>query len=213
MPDCYAKNTATSAAEAAKITPRAEFRVFGRDVIEGVKAHMWDAHAQLYKARVMPAETYVLSRHTNDANVKIRDGLLDIKMKTGETPEGFEIFQPRGKFAFPVKREELAAILSALEIKVVAETLPEETTLDEFFTLVRGNADLALVTVEKKRYGFSVNGVICEYAEVWFNGARVETACCESEDYASMASAVKVLGLEGEPNTNYLRAAKRVIGW
>lgn len=213
MTDCYAKNAATSAAEAAKITPRAEFRVFARDVIASVKDHMWNAHAQLYKARVMPAETYVLSRHTNDANVKIRDDLLDIKIKINETPEGFEIFQPRGKFAFPVKREELAVILTALEVECAPETLPELTTLEEFFTLVRANASLALVTVEKKRYGFSVNGVICEYAEVWFNGARIETACCESEDYASMSSAVKALGLERYPNTNYLRAAKRVIGW
>jgi len=70
-----------------------------------------------------------------------------------------------------------------------------------------------LVSVEKKRFGFSVNGIICEYAEVWFNGARVETACCESENYDSMAAVVEALGLKGMENTNYLRAAKKVIGW
>mgnify|MGYP000701265067 FL=1 len=69
--------------------PRAEFRVFGKDVIAGVVEHMWKAKAQLFKARVMPEETYILSKATNDANVKVRDGLLDIKTKTGETPEGF----------------------------------------------------------------------------------------------------------------------------
>ena len=109
MTDTFAKNQATTAAEAAKIIPRAEFRVFGKEVIESVKTHMWQCKAQLFKARVMPAETYVLSRHTDEANVKVRDGLLDIKTKTGETPEGFEIFQPRGKFQFPVKRDELLA--------------------------------------------------------------------------------------------------------
>lgn len=211
MTDTFSKNQATTAAEAARIIPRAEFRVFGKEVIESVKTHMWQCKAQLFKARVMPPETYVLSRHTDEANIKVRDGLLDIKTKTGETPEGFEIFQPRGKFQFPVKRDELLTIFAALQAD-----LPEtgdSCTFEEFKNLVRANPDLALVSVEKKRYGFSVDGIICEYAVVWFNSARVETACCESENYDSMASVVEALGLKGMENTNYLRTAKRVIGW
>ncbi|MDY4162580.1 MAG: hypothetical protein SOX97_03230, partial [Sutterella sp.] len=181
MADTYAKNVATSAEEAAKIVPRAEFRVFGKDIIEGVVEHMWCCKATLFKARVMPAETYILSKKTNEANVKVRDGLLDIKTKVGETPEGFEIFQPRGKFQFPVKREELAEILRNLQVEIALDK--EGYTFDEFCDMVRAHPELTLVTVEKMRYGFSVNGVICEYAKVWFNGALVETACCESENY------------------------------
>ena len=78
MTDVFAKNVAQSADEAAKLTPRAEFRVFGKDIIEGVKENMWNCKAVLYKARVMPAETYILSKNTNEANVKVRDNLLDI---------------------------------------------------------------------------------------------------------------------------------------
>ena len=94
MPDTYSKNVATSAEEAAKITPRAEFRVFGQGVIYNVKQKMWDAKAVLEKARKMPPETYFLSVRTSEANVKVREGLLDIKTKVGQTPEGYEIFQP-----------------------------------------------------------------------------------------------------------------------
>ncbi|MCI5851907.1 MAG: hypothetical protein MR009_10210 [Sutterellaceae bacterium] len=211
MAEPYAKNQATSAEEAAKIVPRAEFRVFGKDVIEGVKEHMWKCKAQLFKARVMPAETYVLSKKTDEANVKVRDGLLDIKTEVGTTPEGYEIFQPRGKFAFPVKRAELEVILGHLGVKL--ELGKDTYAFDEFCDLVRSAPELALVSVEKVRYGFSVNGVICEYAKVWFNGALVESACCESEDYGAMSAAVEALGLAGQPNTNYLREGKRVIGW
>lgn len=211
MGDVFSKNQATSAEEAAKIVPRAEFRVFGKDVIAGVVEHMWKAKAQLFKARVMPEETYILSKATNDANVKVRDGLLDIKTKTGETPEGFEIFQPRGKFQFPVAKAELGTILGHLGVDLPLEA--ERYTFDDFCCLVKSSHELALVKVEKVRYGFSVNGVICEYAKVWFNGALVETACCESENYAAMADAVKALGLEESPNVNYLKAAKHVIGW
>ena len=40
----------------------------------------------------------------------------------------------------------------------------------------------------------------------------VESACCESENYAGMQAVVAGLGIAEMPNTNYLRAAKRVVG-
>jgi hypothetical protein len=204
------KNIATSSSDAEKIIPRAEFRVFGHGIIERVKEKMWDAKATLFKARKMPEETYFLSLHTDTVNVKVRDGLLDIKTKTGETPEGYEIFQPRGKFQFPVQREELATILQHLHVNMALDK--ESYTLEEFTNMARASSDLVPVKVEKMRYGFSVNGIISEYAQVWFNGAMVETACCESEDYAGIKAVVAALGLDELPNTNYLKAARQVVG-
>lgn len=116
MIEPHAKNQATSTEDAAKIVPRAEFRVFGQGVIDLVKEKMWNGKTILFQARKMPVETYFISANTNEANVKVRDGLLDIKTKVGETPEGYEIFQPRGKFQFPVKQEDLAVILSHLKV-------------------------------------------------------------------------------------------------
>ncbi|HOW49209.1 MAG TPA: hypothetical protein P5163_05910 [Rubrivivax sp.] len=210
MNDVFAKNVATTAEQAARIVPRAEFRVFGRDVIEGVKARMWNGKTVLFQARKMPAETYFLSSRTDEANVKVRDGLLDIKTKVGATPEGYEIFQPRGKFQFPVKREDLATIL--LHLKVEAELGAETYTIDDFVELARRHPELSAVSVEKMRYGFTIDGIICEYAQVWFNGALVESACCESENYEGMRQVIEGLGIAALPNTNYLRAAKAVVG-
>ena len=96
-------------------------------------AKMWSAKAVLHAARRMPVETYFLSVHTNDVNVKVRDGLLDIKTKTGETPEGYEIFRPRGKFQFPVRREELATILEHLQVSVALTQ--DVYSLDGFIAL------------------------------------------------------------------------------
>ena len=210
MSDVFAKNAATTAEDALKIIPRAEFRVFGPGVIELVKGKMWNGKTVLFQARRMPAETYFLSVNTNEANVKVRDGLLDIKTKTGETPEGYEIFQPRGKFQFPVKQADLATILSHL--KVEAKLDQDIYTIDEFIAMARKHADLVPVTVEKMRYGFTIDGIICEYAQVWFNGALVESACAESENYEGMRQVVEGLGLQAMPNTNYLKAAKCVMG-
>ena len=210
MPDVFAKNQATTKEEAAKIVPRAEFRVFDQGVIEHVQQRIWNGKTVLFAARRMPMETYFLSVHTNEANVKVREGLLDIKTKVGETPEGYEIFQPRGKFQFPVKRDDLVEIIShlAVEMKLDADSY----TIDEFIAMSRKHPELAPVTVEKMRYGFTIDGIICEYAQVWFNGALIETACAESENYAGMKQVVEELGLADRPNTNYLRAAKKVVG-
>ena len=210
MSDVFAKNQATTAAEAANIAPRAEFRVFGHGLIDRVKERMWNGKTVLYQARRMPAETYFLSAATDEANVKVRDGLLDIKTKVGETPDGYEIFQPRGKFQFPVKREDLATILSHLQVEM--ELTAETYTIEEFIDLARAHPDLCPVAVEKMRYGFTIDGIICEYAQVWFNGAMLESACCESENYDGMRQVIEGLGLATQANTNYLRAAKVVVG-
>ena len=87
--------------------------------------------------------------------------------------------------------------------------LDKETyTLEEFIAMARKHPDLVPVAVEKMRYGFTVEGIICEYAQVWFNGALVESACCESENYAGMRQVIEALGIAAMPNTNYLKAAK-----
>lgn len=210
MADVYAKNKALSPEEAAKIIPRAEFRVFGHGIIELVQSKMWNGKTILQQARKMPPETYFLSVHTNEANVKVREGLLDIKTKVGETPEGYEIFQPRGKFQFPVKKADLQTILTHLKVEMNLDK--ESYTIEEFIEIARQHPDLAPVTVEKMRYGFTIDGIICEYAKVWFNGALVESACVESDNYSGMKNVIEGLGLSFLPNTNYLKAAKRVVG-
>ena len=184
--------------------------VFGTDVIDKVKASMWKCSAVLHKARKMPVETYFLSARTTEANVKVRDGLLDIKTKVGETPEGYEIFQPRGKFQFPVPKEDLATIISHLKVEMPLDK--DQYSIEEFIEMTRRHSDMVPVQVEKMRYGFTVDGIICEYAQVWFNGALVESACCESENYEGMKKAVEALGISDMPNTNYLKAARRVVG-
>ncbi|HAK46021.1 MAG TPA: hypothetical protein DCO79_08910 [Spirochaeta sp.] len=209
MADVFAKNAATSSEDAAKIIPRAEFRAFGQGVIDKVTLTMWKAQAKLFKIRTS-SETYFLSAHTNEANVKVRDGLLDIKTKVGETDDGYEIFQPKGKFEFPVKKDEVATILQNMKVEV--ELKQDSYTLEDFIGIVKAHPDLAAVEIDKKRFGFSVDGIICEYGEILFNGSKLETVCCESEDYAGMKSAIEALEIGDYENVNYLKAAKLSIG-
>lgn len=208
--DVFAQNQATSAEDAAKIVPRAEFRVFGQGILDDViNRTMWKAHAKLFKIRTSK-ETYFLSALTNEANVKVRDGLLDIKTKVSETEDGYEIFQPRGKFQFPVPKEDVATILKNMQVEV--ELHKDVYTIEDFMDIVAKHPSLAAVVIEKTRYGFSVDDIICEYGEILFNGAKIETVCCESEDYTGMKKAIEALEINKYENLNYLKAAKRVIG-
>ncbi|HQJ23302.1 MAG TPA: hypothetical protein PK475_08160 [Rectinema sp.] len=210
MADPFAKNVATSAEEASKIIPRAEFRVFGQGIIDIVTEKMWNGKTVLFQKRKMPMEIYFISANTNEANVKVRDGLLDIKTKVEETQEGYEIFQPRGKFQFPVKMQDLAVILSYLQVQMNLNSATY--TIEEFVRMARNHPNLVPVSVEKLRFGFTIDNIICEYAQVWFNGALIESACVESENYAGMKEVIEGLGLAEFPNTNYLKAAKRIVG-
>lgn len=193
--------------------PRAEFRVFGQGIIADLQPHLWNSHAALQQMRRMPKEMYFLSRRATGTNVKVRDELLDIKIRTSVTPEGFEVFEPKGKFQFPVTNENLAMIAAALKV-----SLPEPIALaglvsyDEFVAMAHAHPDLAVVEVDKVRWGFAIDGVTCEYAQVFFNGAMIETACVESERRDAMPAVIESLGLSGRANTSYLAAARRVIG-
>lgn len=198
---------------AARIIPRAEFRVFGQGVIAQLQPALWNGRTVLQQARKMPAETYILSRRTRSANVKLRDGRLDIKVKVGQTPEGYEIFQPAGTFEFPVSRASVESIRTALKIDwPPAPIVPLTVEWADFLTAIEAHRDLVLVTAEKMRWGFTIDGIICEYAQVWFNGALIETACVESERHGDMTPVIEMLGLDGHANTNYIEAAARLVG-
>lgn len=192
------------------VAPRAEFRVFGQGLVERLQPRLYNGRTVLLQARRMPPEVYLLSVAGEDANVKLRAGLLDIKLKVGETPEGYEIFEPRAKFELPIVQADLAASFELLGAR--PPLTQERYDGAELLTLARADAALRVVTVEKMRHGFSIDGIVCEFAQVWFNGAQIETICVESTDLAGMRRVIAELALAELPNTSYLRAAKRVVG-
>lgn len=200
---------ATSSADSERIIPRAEFRIFGQGIIDIVKPAMRKVQSKLLNV-YQGHETYILSSRTNATNVKIRDGLLDMKIKLNETKSGYEVFQSRGKFQFPATREKIATILQNLQANV--ELKKSSYSFDAFLELVQNSTTLTEVDVYKRRYTFSIDGVLCEYAKIQFDGIPCETACVESENYKAMEHVIDKLGISGFENISYLKAAKRVLG-
>ena len=192
--------------------PRFEFRTFGRDFEESaylmsrlsvpVPEKVWERTSK---------ETYIISRTNDVNNTKIRDGKMDIKTFVQEV-DGLEQWNPLMKGEFPMKAEMLEKdVFPAFKVEM-AELDKEEYTLEEFLTIIKNHPDLQAVSVEKERFGFMVNDTICEYANVWINGAMVVTVNSESTELDDIKKTIKDLGLEGVENINYLQAAKRIVG-
>ena len=192
--------------------PRFEFRTFGRNFEDAaylmsrlstpVPEKVWERTSQ---------ETYIISRTNDVNNTKIRDGKMDIKTFVQEI-DGLEQWNPLMKGEFPMKAQMLEEdVFPAFKVEM-PKLEKDEYTLEEFFTIVKNHPDLQAISVEKERYGYMVNDTICEYANVWINGAMVVTVNSESTELDDIKKTIADLGLEGIENINYLQAAKRITG-
>ena len=192
--------------------PRFEFRTFGRDFEDAaflmsrlsipVPEKVWERTSQ---------EIYIVSKTNDINNTKIRDGKMDIKTFVQEI-DGLEQWNPLMKGEFPMKAEMLEEeVFPAFQVEM-PKLERKEYTLDEFLEIVKNHPDLQAVSVEKERFGYMVNDTICEYANVWINGAMLVTVNSESTEIEDIKKTISNLGLEGIENINYLQATKRVIG-
>lgn len=192
--------------------PRFEFRTFGRDFSDAaylmtrlsvpVPQKVWERSSE---------ETYIISRTNDVNNTKIRDGKMDIKTFVQEV-DGLEQWNPLMKGEFPMDARILEGeVFPAFKVEMPALE-NRAYTLEEFLKIVKDHPDLQAITVEKERFGYMVNDTICEYANVWINGAMVVTVNSESTEIDDIKKTIKDLELEGVENINYLQAAKRITG-
>ncbi|MDR1415672.1 MAG: hypothetical protein LBI96_07675 [Odoribacteraceae bacterium] len=193
--------------------PRFEFRTFGRDFAAAsarmarlsvpVPEKVWERRS---------IETYIVSRTNDVNNTKIRDGKMDIKTFIREQ-DGLEQWNPLMKGEFPLSAATLRdEVFPAFKVANIPPLPLAAYTLDQFLALVREHPDLQAVRVEKIRYGYMVNGTICETGEVYINGALTRTINSESTEPEDILKTIRDCGLEGVENINYLQAIKRVIG-
>ncbi len=180
-----------------KIAPRWEWRAFG--------THFGKAEAAL--AALDPiavqesTETYLLA--AANANVKLRDGLMDIKIRRAVAEDGLEQWVPVMKAAFPLSREDAARVLAALH-RPVPGPMGECYDLDAFLRAFAGpRSGIRVVNVAKTRTRYSVGGCMAELADVIADGRRTRTVAVEAEDARAVRRTVDRLGLGDWINTSY----------
>jgi len=192
--------------------PRFEFRTFGQNFDEATKRMArLSAIVPEKDWERMSEEIYIMSRTNDLNNTKVRDGKLDIKTFV-QSVDGLEQWNPLLKAEFPVKVDVLKdQLFPAFKVEIPKFT-KDVYTFEEFLEIIKQHPDLAAVRVKKQRFGYMVNGTICEVANVWINGAKVVTINSESTEVEDIKTTIKDIKLEGVENINYLQAIKRVIG-
>lgn len=192
--------------------PRFEFRTFGRDFDDvaflmsrlsaPVPEKVWERTSM---------ETYIISKTNDVNNTKIRDGKMDIKTFVQEV-DGLEQWNPLMKGEFPISADVLQNKVFPAFMVDMPTLDKKEYTLEEFMRIVKSIPELLAVTVEKERFGYMVNDTICEYANVWVNGAMIVTVNSESTEIEDIKKTISDLNLDGVENINYLQAIKRIVG-
>jgi len=192
------------------VQPRYEFRIFGNN-LEKYETKINEL-SEKEMTRVMDS-VYLLTPWKRKHNVKIREGVMDVKVLEHELDE-------RG---LKLSERDAVALVEALDAKsVVFPALGIESpvferkkySLDQFVNeVVCIDPDLAVAYVWKTRHAYTVNDCITEIAEIKVNGASVKTICVESEDPEKVLEAKKMIGFGKDmENVNYPLALKRIMG-
>ncbi len=193
----------------SSIQPRFEFRTFARNL--GFTERKMRELAPVETIRESK-EIYILSAGNHENNIKIRDGLMDIKVFVQEV-NGLEQWDPRMKGAFPLKAEKIRdEVFPAFGV-----SLPDFErhvyTLNEFLKeIIKPHPQLVAVNIFKRRFAFTINNCIAEIGDVYINGAKIITANLESVDVEAILKGIEMVGLKGYENINYPKAIKTVIG-
>ncbi len=191
------------------IKPRYEFRVWAESV-----ADLRDKLQQLAgPARTEASkQTYLISAATDRCNAKIRNGLMDVKILIG-TDRRLEQWKPVLKVGFPLERSVIdAQIFPSLELK--APYLSRvRYAMDEFLDeVIRRQPEIAIVDVSKTRLEFALDACQAEFASTIINNLARDTVAVESADPDAVLEFIRGLGIDGMPNTSYIRQIKEILG-
>ena len=188
----------------SEIIPRWEWRSFGQ--------HFGDAETCLMAYgpdKLQHSDEIYLLSSGSDANVKIRDGLMDIKQLEQTDAHGFELWRPVLKEAFPLPVPAIQAVFAALGITTKQEHTP--MMLDKLLVEVTSNSGLRILEVHKSRTRYQLEDCIAELTEVVADGKIIRTLAVESENPAHIAAALRALNLGGIENVSYPRGLKRFV--
>ncbi len=189
------------------LVSRWEWRTFGQNF--GAAEPRFAALAAL---KVQSSEEIYLLAAGSDANVKVRDQLLDIKVLERVDSNGLEQWRPALKEPFPLAAPAIAQVRAALGLPaklLTGDTMPLEKLLAES---AASHGAVRAVTVKKTRTRYDIHGCVSELTDVFADGTHVRTVAIEDADPAKVIAAVVAMGLDGYRNTSYPRGLKQVVG-
>lgn len=192
------------------VIPRFEFRIFGNN-LEKHESKIKEL-SEKEMTRQMDS-TYLLTPWKRKNNVKVREGVMDIKLLE-QNHEGLEQWNPFLVGKFPLNADVIKTVVfPALGIESPVFNR-KKYTLEQFIDeVVSVDPDLAVAYVWKTRHAYMLGDCITEIAEITVNGASIKTICIEHEDPQKVLDAKKMIGIDKKvENVNYPKALKRIMG-
>lgn len=189
------------------IIPRWEWRTFGgnlKGAVDRLRSHG--------ASGIQSSDAVYLLSGQGDANVKIRDGLLDIKHLEQVNGDGLEQWRPILKAPFPLSPGTIAQLFDALGLAAPPLGRPQYDLAMLRSEVIRPEPRLRDLEVHKERTRYRMNGCSCEITVVCAGGRQVDTLAVESEDAAAVIATVRALGLDGVPNQSYPKGLKALVG-
>lgn len=158
-------------------------------------------------------ETYILDLTGRiPENVKIREGVLEVKRLLKTDFEGLELWEPVLKAQFPLGRKDVAAVFGPW-MPPPAGWAHECYTLEQLVEdVIAPRPALRVVNVHKSRRSFSFAGCLTELAHISVAAVSTQSFSLEHEDPKRLLAALKTLGLDTRANTNYVRGLKLALG-
>jgi exopolyphosphatase/guanosine-5'-triphosphate,3'-diphosphate pyrophosphatase len=192
---------------AEEIKPRWEWRCIG-DELGTIEKELGERTPDRVEES---EETYLLSART-DACVKLRGGLLDVKVLFEVSEQGLEHWNPIAKDPFPVGAEPLRAALGQLGVpdaRLEREAYSVEQMIDE---VIKPNEDLRAVRVGKVRRRHTIGPCAAELTDLEFEGRTIRTVAIESTDHDGVVAAVEDFERQTRPNVSLPRGLKQLVG-
>jgi exopolyphosphatase/guanosine-5'-triphosphate,3'-diphosphate pyrophosphatase len=190
------------------IVPRWEWRAFG-DTVADAESRL----AALEPSKVADSdELYILSSRV-EASIKVRGGQLDVKRLEAVNDDGLEQWEPVAKAVFPLGRDDVAALLAALDASVgplEREAYDADAVVEE---VVDPHQDLHAVPVSKHRVHYLLDGCMLERTDVRSGARGTRTVAVENEDPAVVRATVEALGLWSLPNVSFPRGLAELVGF
>jgi exopolyphosphatase / guanosine-5'-triphosphate,3'-diphosphate pyrophosphatase len=187
------------------ISARWEWRTFGPGA--SVAERCWrDVEPT---AEQVSDEVYLLS--DGGQTVKYRDGLMDVKQLLETDAFGLQQWTPVLKASFPIGRDDLERVFSALNVPLPA-LAREQYTFDEFRAELTGpERGIRAVDVHKRRVRYRPHGCSAEVTDVRADDVNGSTVAIEAEDGAAVIRVVRSLGLDDYLNTAYPAGLARML--
>ena len=187
------------------IIPRWEWRAFAAGFGDAERRF-----SQLPPGKVQESDELYFLSPRNDANVKVRDALMDVKTLEQVNADGLEQWRPIMKCAFPLPAAEVAKVCAALDVAPIS--VREACTLEEMEAeLTHSLRGVHAVRLHKKRQRYSVDVCMAEVTDVLADGRSIRTIAIEFEDPTRVLAAVQEMGLGRFENVNYPRGLKRLL--